>query len=53
MVTIENIGANGDGIAKVNDFVVFVKGAGKGETLKIRIRQVKPNFAFGERIEQD
>ncbi len=50
MVTIENVGAGGDGIARVNDFVVFVKGAEKGETLKIRIRHVKPNFAFGERI---
>jgi len=50
-VTIEDIGENGDGIARINDFVVFVKGARKGEKLKIRIRSVKPNFAFGERIE--
>jgi len=50
-VTIEDIGASGDGIAKVNDFVVFVKGAKKGETLDIRIRHVKPSFAFGERVE--
>ena len=52
-VTIEDIGASGDGIAKINDFVVFVKYTKKGEKLKIRIRFVKPNFAFGERIEQD
>ena len=52
-VTIEDIGASGDGIAKINDFVVFVKGAKKGEKLKIRIRFIKPNFAFGEIIEQD
>ncbi|MFZ2410401.1 MAG: 23S rRNA (uridine(2552)-2'-O)-methyltransferase [Candidatus Methanoperedens sp.] len=50
-VTIEDIGASGDGIAKINDFVVFVKGAKKGEKLNIRIRHVKPNFAFGDRIE--
>jgi 23S rRNA (uridine2552-2'-O)-methyltransferase len=49
-VTIEDTGASGDGIARVNDFVVFVKDAQKGEKLRIRIRFIKPNFAFGERI---
>ncbi|MCX9085372.1 MAG: 23S rRNA (uridine(2552)-2'-O)-methyltransferase [Candidatus Methanoperedens sp.] len=49
-VTIDDIGASGDGIARVNDFVVFVKDAQKGEKLKIRIRFIKPNFAFGDRI---
>lgn len=50
-VTIENIGANGDGIARINDFVVFVKDVQKGEKLNIRIRFIKPNFAFGDRID--
>jgi len=49
-VTIEDTGASGDGIARINDFVVFVNDAQKGEKLKIRIRFIKPNFAFGERI---
>ena len=49
-VTIEDIGADGDGIAKINDLVVFVKRAKKGETLKIRIREIKSRFAFGEAI---
>lgn len=49
-VTIEDIGADGDGIAKINDFVIFVKRAKKGETLKIRIREIKSRFAFGEVI---
>ncbi len=50
IVTIEDTGGSGDGIAKIDNFIVFVKGAKKGETLKIRIRYIKPNFAFGERI---
>ncbi len=50
-VTIEDVGASGDGIARINDFVVFVKGATKGESLRIRIRYIKPKFAFGERIQ--
>jgi len=49
-VTIEDTGASGDGIAKINDFVVFVKDAKKGEKLNIRIRFIKPNFAFGDKI---
>ncbi|MCE8422336.1 MAG: TRAM domain-containing protein [Candidatus Methanoperedens sp.] len=50
VVTIEDIGANGDGIAKINDFVVFVKAVTKGETLRIKIRYIKPTFAFGDRV---
>lgn len=50
-VTIEDTGANGDGITRINDFVVFVKDAKKGENLNIRIRFIKPNFAFGDRID--
>ena len=50
-VTIEDIGENGDGIAKVNNCVVFVKGANKGDNVNIRIRFVKPKFAFGDIIE--
>lgn len=50
-VTIEDTGTSGDGIARINDFVVFVKDARKGENLNIRIRCIKPNFAFGERID--
>src|SRR3989304_8473224 len=50
-VVIEDVGAGGAGVARIEGFVVFVKGAIKGEKLRIRIRSVKPNFAFGEKIE--
>lgn len=49
-VTIEDTGKTGDGIARINDFVVFVKDAEKGERLNIRIRAIKPSFGFGEKI---
>ena len=35
----------GNGICKVNDFVVFVKGALKDETLEIIIKEVKKRYA--------
>ena len=47
-VTIEATASKGDGIAKVNGFVVFVKGAKQGEKIKIRITDVKARFAIGE-----
>jgi predicted RNA-binding protein with TRAM domain len=47
-VTMESQGGQGDGIAKVSGFVVFVKGARKGEACKIRITDVKRTYAVGE-----
>ena len=41
----------GDGIARVDGMVVFVKGAFKGETVKARIRQVKKRFAKADFVE--
>ncbi|HID72809.1 TPA: TRAM domain-containing protein, partial [Candidatus Micrarchaeota archaeon] len=49
-VTIESVGGQGDGIAKVSGFVIFVKGAKKGETCKVKISEVKRTYAVGERV---
>lgn len=49
-VTIESQGGHGDGIAKVDAFVVFVKGARKGERCRIRIMDVKRTYATGEKV---
>jgi len=48
-VTVESVGGQGDGIAKVSGFVVFVKGAKKGERVKIKITDVKRTYAVGEK----
>jgi len=48
-VTIESVGGQGDGIAKVSGFVVFVKGAKKGDRVRIRITDVKRTYAVGEK----
>lgn len=47
-VTIEAVGAKGDGIAKKEGFVIFVPNAGKGDTVRIRITKVLNNMAFAE-----
>ena len=49
-VTIESLGGQGDGIAKVEEFVIFVKGTTKGEKCKIRITGVKRTYATAEKI---
>jgi 23S rRNA (uridine2552-2'-O)-methyltransferase len=50
-VEIVDVGEEGDGIAKVEEFTVFVSGADTGETLDVRITDVKPQFAFAERVD--
>jgi predicted RNA-binding protein with TRAM domain len=48
-VSIEAEGGQGDGIAKVENFVVFVKGAKTGEKCKVKITDVKRTYAVGEK----
>jgi len=47
-VTIEEVGAKGDGIARVKNFVIFVAGVQKGDKVRIRVTSVKGRFAVGE-----
>ena len=50
-VEIEDVGSEGDGIAKVEGFTVFVPDTEEGETVDIRIGDVKTRFAFAERLD--
>jgi len=47
-VTIEDVGKEGDGIARIEGFVVFVPNTKKGESVKIRVTKVSRRVAFGE-----
>ncbi len=47
-VTIEDVGREGDGIARIEGFVVFVPNTQKGDTVKIRVTKVSRRVAFGE-----
>ncbi len=49
---IKELGASGDGIAYIDDFVLFVKETEVGEIVKIKIKDVKPNFGFAEVVEK-
>jgi predicted RNA-binding protein with TRAM domain len=51
-VEIEDLGKQGDGIARVErGYVIIVPGGEVGERVKIEITEVKSNFAVGEIIE--
>ena len=51
IVDIIDYGANGEGIAKVNGYTIFVLGAIKGEKCKIHILKVLKNYAFAKFIQ--
>jgi predicted RNA-binding protein with TRAM domain len=50
-LTIEAVGAKGDGIGKIEGFVVFVPNCTAGEKIKCRIVQVRGRSGIGEKIE--
>lgn len=49
-VEIIDDGYQGEGIAKIDNFPVFIQGAIKGEKLEIKILKVLANFAYGKII---
>ncbi len=48
-VEITDIAAKGDGICKIQGFIVFVPGASKGEKCRIRISEVRNRFAIAQK----
>jgi len=50
-ITIEAVGSKGDGIGKIEGFVVFIPNCNVGEKVKVRITDVRGKSAIGERVE--
>jgi translation initiation factor 2 subunit 2 len=48
---IQDVGKKGDGIAKVDRFVIFVPGTTKGAQVKVQIEKITGNVAFGKVIQ--
>ncbi|MBP2250166.1 23S rRNA (uridine2552-2'-O)-methyltransferase [Halarchaeum solikamskense] len=51
-VEVTDVGEEGDGIAKVDGFTLFVDGAAAGDELRVEVTDVKPRFGFAEPIEE-
>ena len=49
-VKIEAVGEKGDGIAKVDGFVLFVANTKKGDYVKVRVTKVLKNVGFAEKV---
>ncbi|HBA68220.1 MAG TPA: 23S rRNA (uracil(1939)-C(5))-methyltransferase RlmD [Lachnospiraceae bacterium] len=47
-VTIEDIGNDGEGIGKVNGYILFVKDAVIGDTVKCKIMKAKKSYAYAK-----
>jgi predicted RNA-binding protein with TRAM domain len=47
-VQITEISRKGDGIARIQGFVIFVKDGKVGQNAKIRVTQIGPRFATAE-----
>ncbi|MGH4122893.1 MAG: 23S rRNA (uracil(1939)-C(5))-methyltransferase RlmD [Clostridium sp.] len=51
IMTIDNMGYEGEGVGKIDNFTVFVAGAIVGEKVKIKIVKISKSFAFGKLLE--
>ncbi|MFO8050467.1 MAG: translation initiation factor IF-2 subunit beta [Thermoplasmatota archaeon] len=49
-VLIQDVGRLGDGLAKMNRFVIYVPGVAKGQKVKIRVEKVSGTTAVGRVI---
>jgi predicted RNA-binding protein with TRAM domain len=49
-VKVESIGSRGDGIAKVEGFIVFVPGAKVGDNIRVRITTIRGRFAIASPV---
>ncbi|TYL39538.1 23S rRNA (uridine(2552)-2'-O)-methyltransferase [Natronococcus pandeyae] len=52
-VEIVDVGNEGDGIASVDGFRLFVPSTEEGDVVEVRVEDVKPNFGFAERIDDE
>ncbi|WP_132057630.1 TRAM domain-containing protein [Halorussus amylolyticus] len=52
-VEIEDLGSEGDGVARIGSFVVFVPDADIGDRVDIRIERVGGNHATATVVEGD
>jgi len=50
-VEVVDIGSDGDGVAKVDGYTLFVPGTEAGDSVTVRVTDVKPRYGFAQRLE--
>ncbi|UPV75496.1 TRAM domain-containing protein [Halorussus limi] len=51
-VEIVDEGSEGDGVAKVESYTLFVPDTSEGETVEVEVTEVKPRFGFAEQTDE-
>ena len=51
-VTITEMSRRGDGVARIQGFVIFVPTGTQGQQARIRITALRPNFAVAELVKE-
>lgn len=51
IVQVKSLGYEGEGVAKIDGYPIFIPGALKNEKVKVKIVKVKKNYAYGKLIE--
>ncbi len=51
-VMIEDTGSRGDGIARIEKYIIYVQGAQKGSRVNVKINRVTGTIAFGNVVAQ-
>ncbi len=49
-VTVTELSKKGDGVTRVEGYVIFIPNAKEGQQVKIKITTIRPNFAIGELV---
>lgn len=50
-VTITDVGSQGDGVAKVDGFIIFVPETKVGQTVKVKVVRVMKKSAFAQVVQ--
>src|ERR1700739_566124 len=50
-VTISDVSRRGDGIAKIDGFVIFVAGAKQGQNVRVKVTQVSNRYASAQLVD--
>ncbi|MDS0295878.1 23S rRNA (uridine(2552)-2'-O)-methyltransferase [Halogeometricum luteum] len=51
-VVVDDVGSEGDGIAKVDGYTLFVPDTEAGDEVRVRVTDLKPNFGFAEVVDE-
>lgn len=51
ILDIESYGHEGEGVGKINNYTVFIKGAIKGERVKVKLIKANKNYGIGKLLE--